>query len=149
MSNLQNLRPHENQKKKGKRVGRGNGSGAGTYSGRGMNGQNSRTGGGVRPGFEGGQTPFFKRLPKNRGFKAINPTIYQVVNVSSLEEKFEDNSTITIVELAEKNLIKGKKPVKLLNRGEVTKKFNITVDAASKTAISAIEKAGGSVTIIA
>ncbi len=146
MSKLFTLKSENN--KKSKRIGRGNGSGAGTYAGKGMNGQNCRTGGGVRRGFEGGQTPFFKRLPKLKGFNAVNPTIYQVVNVGSLEELFENNTTIDYVALAEKNLIKGQKPVKLLNRGEVNKKFTITIDAASKSAISAIEKAGGSVTII-
>ncbi len=146
MSKLQTLKSSQN-KKASKRLGRGNSSGKGTYAGRGMNGQNCRTGGGVRRGFEGGQTPFFKRLPKLRGFTAINPTIYQVINVSDLEEKFADKAKIDYVALAEKNLIKGKKPVKLLNRGEVKKAFTITIDAASKTAIAAIEKAGGSVKI--
>lgn len=131
-------------KKSKKRVGRGISGGQGKTAGRGTKGQNSRTGGGVRLGFEGGQTQLAQRLPKRRGFKSINPTHYQVVNVSDLvdiKKSIIDNAT-----LAEVGIIRdAKKLVKLLGSGEVKQKITITVQAASKSAIAKIEKAGGSV----
>ena len=82
--NLQELKPNKGAIKAKRRVGRGNGSGLGTYSGRGMNGQNCRTGGGVRAGFEGGQTPLILRIPKLKGFKSPNKKTYQVINLTKL-----------------------------------------------------------------
>jgi large subunit ribosomal protein L15 len=127
-----------------KRLGRGIGSGTGKTAGRGTKGQNARTGGGVRPGFEGGQNPLAKRLPKKRGFTAINPTEYQVVNLSKLEGL---TGTIDNVVLAAHGLVRhADRAVKLLGDGELTKKLVITTQAASASAVSAIEKAGGTFT---
>ena len=148
MSKLHNLKPGSSQKQTKKRIGRGNAS-HGTYAGRGMNGQNSRTGGGVRRGFEGGQTPLFKKLGKLKGFKAFRPTVFNIINLSTLEEKFEAGSTVDQNTLNEKGLIDIKKPTKLLGKGELTKKLTITVDKASKSAVKAVESAGGSVNILA
>jgi len=148
MSKLNNLKPSSSQTQTRKRVGRGNGS-SGTYAGRGMNGQNSRTGGGVRRGFEGGQTPLFKKLGKLKGFKAFRPTVFNIINLATLEEKFEAGSTVDQNTLNEKGLIDIKKPTKLLGKGELTKKLTITVDKASSSAVKAVESAGGSVNILA
>ncbi|MDD3840360.1 MAG: 50S ribosomal protein L15 [Clostridia bacterium] len=134
-------------KKKRKRVGRGSGSGYGTTAGRGMNGQNSRSGGGVRPGFEGGQMPLARRLPK-RGFVNIFSKKYSVVNIKDLE-KFEDNTTITPELLLQKGLIKRVNDgVKILGEGELTKKLNVSAHKFSKTAIEKIESAGGKAEVI-
>ncbi len=149
MSKLHNLNPTTDQKRKGRRIGRGNASGAGTYANRGMNGQNSRTGGGVRRGFEGGQTPLFKKMGKLKGFNAYKPTVFNIVNLTLLEEKFEDGDTVNQDSLAKKGLIDIRKPTKLLAKGQLKKKITIEVDKASKTAVKAVETAGGSVKIIA
>jgi len=135
-------------KKARKRVGRGNASGHGTFCCRGMNGQNARSGGGVRPGFEGGQTPFLRKMPKLRGFKNPNYVEYQAVNIGGLND-FEDGTTITKEMMLEKNLISKKtQPVKLLaGKGNLTKKLTIEVDKASKAAIAKVEAKGGKVTL--
>ena len=148
MSKLHNLKPASSQSQTRKRVGRGNGS-SGTYAGRGRDGQNSRSGGGVRRGFEGGQTPLFKKLGKLKGFKAFKPTVFNIINLYTLEEKFNDGDTVDQNTLTEKGLIDMKKPTKLLAKGELKKKLTITVDKASKTAVKAVESAGGSVNILA
>ncbi|HBB02530.1 MAG: 50S ribosomal protein L15, large subunit ribosomal protein L15 [Candidatus Peregrinibacteria bacterium GW2011_GWF2_38_29] len=137
-----------NFKKKRKRVGRGNSSGHGNYSGRGMNGQNQRTGGGVRRGFEGGQTPLLRRMPKLSGFKSTSQTEYQIVNVDTLEKRFSDGDTVDIISLSEKNITRRKSmPVKLLGKGELKKKLTVKVDKISKSAEEKIKKAGGTVEI--
>ena len=131
-----------------KRVGRGIGSGYGKTAGRGTKGQNSRTGGGVRPGFEGGQNPLAKRLPKKRGFASLNPTNYQVVNLSQLNG-VKDGTSLDSVTLAKAGLVKkADRPVKILGHGEITKKVNLKVQAISATASKAILAAGGSVEIV-
>ncbi len=147
MSKLHNLKPGSSQKQSRKRVGRGNASN-GTYAGRGMNGQNSRSGGGVRRGFEGGQTPLFKKLGKLKGFNAFRPTVFNIINLSTLEDKFEAGDTVDQNTLSQKSLINIKKPTKLLGKGQLTKKLTITVDKASKSAVKAVESAGGSVNIL-
>jgi large subunit ribosomal protein L15 len=126
-----------------RRLGRGIGSGRGKTAGRGTKGQNSRTGGGVRAGFEGGQNPLAKRLPKKRGFTAVNPTIYQIVNLEKLE-RFADGSVVDNTVLAEAGLVrKAGDKVKLLAVGGLTKKLTIKVQSASAAAKAAVEKAGG------
>ncbi len=148
MSKLLDLKSNKGARYKSKRVGRGNASGKGTYAGRGMNGQNSRTGGGVKPGFEGGQTPLIRKMPKLKGFKNVNRISYQVVNVGSLSI-FEENEEIDIVKLFEKKLISSKiRPVKLLGDGEITKKLIVKVDLSSASAKEKIEKAKGQVTTL-
>ncbi len=129
-----------------KRVGRGNGSGSGTYSGRGMKGQSSRSGGKRRPGFEGGQTPYLRRMPKLKGFKNPNYIQYSVVNVGDLN-MFDDKATIKKADLLAKNLISKKsQPVKLLGgKGPLEKTLTIEVDKASASAIKAIESKKGQI----
>ncbi len=145
---MKNLRPPVGAVKKKKIVGRGPGSGIGKTSGRGMNGQNSRSGGGVRPGFEGGQTPLVRRLPK-RGFKnSLFTTIYNVINICDLE-KFENVTVFNLEKYNELHLIKKSKlGLKILGFGNLTKKIEIHANAFSKSAIQKIEKAGGKIVII-
>lgn len=134
-------------KKSKKRVGRGIGAGQGKTAGRGTKGQNSRSGGGVRLGFEGGQTQLAQRLPKKRGFKAVNPTIWQVVNIEDLAKI--KKASIDNAALAQAGIIRdAKKLVKLLGQGEIGQKVTISVQAASKSAVVKIEKAGGQVKIV-
>lgn len=149
MNKLHTLKPNPVQKKKAKRLGRGNGSGKGTFSGKGVKGQNARTGGGVRPGFEGGQTPLYRKLPKLRGFKNINRVEYFPLNLGFLEEKFDAKEKVNKETLAEKRIIKAGQPVKLLAKGTLSKAFEIEVDKASEAAIKAVEKAGGKVVVLA
>jgi large subunit ribosomal protein L15 len=148
MSTLHNIKPHSSQQKNRKRVGRGNGSN-GTYSGKGMNGQNARTGGGVRPGFEGGQTPLHKRMPKIGGFRNINNVSYKPLSLSTLEENFKDGDTVTKKDLVAKNLFHKNDKIKLLANGELKKKLTIEVDKASKKAQELVEKSGGTVKVTA
>ena len=127
-----------------KRVGRGIGSGRGKTAGRGTKGQSSRSGGGVRVGFEGGQNPITKRLPHLKGFKSRNPK-NQVVNLKDLNVF---TGKVTKEKLFEKGLIENvKKPVKLLGQGGLEKAIDIAVDAVSKSAEAEIVKKGGKVTI--
>ena len=143
---LNDLRPTEGAKKSRKRVGRGNGSGHGTYSGRGLNGQLSRAGGGKGSGFEGGQMPLAMRLPKLPGFKNINRVEYAPVNVSRLEATFADGDVVDNASLVEKGIIKSEAiPVKVLGQGELAKKLTVRVDKVSAAARAKIEAAGGKV----
>jgi len=144
---LQELK--SNVPKKRKTVGRGNGSGRGTYSGKGGKGQTARSGGNRRPGFEGGQTPYLRRIPKLKGFKNINRVEYQVINVGDLNI-FDDKAVIDIDALRAKNLIGSKsKPVKLLGgKGEIEKSISITLHKASTSAIEAVKAKGGTVTLL-
>ncbi len=126
-----------------KRVGRGIGSGYGKTAGRGTKGQNARTGGGVRPGFEGGQNPLSKRLPKKRGFASLARVEYQVVNLTGLEGL--KGPTVDNASLAAAGLVRhADRPVKILGQGSLSKKLTVTAQAASATAIAAIAAAGGS-----
>lgn len=131
-----------------KRVGRGQGSGTGKTSGRGEKGQNARSGGGVRPGFEGGQLPLFRRLSK-RGFNNYNfRTVYATVNVEDLN-RFEDGTVVDIKMLKEAGLIKKELDgVKVLGSGDLTKKLTVRVNAFSKTAKEKIENIGGKTEVI-
>lgn len=136
-------------KKSRKRVGRGNGSGHGTYSTRGMKGQTARSGGRRRPGFEGGQTPYIRKMPKLKGFTNPNHVDFQPVNIGMLND-FEANATVDIDALYAKKLISKKsQPVKLLaGKGELEKTLNIKVHKASKAAIEAVESKKGTVELI-
>ena len=139
---LDELKPTEGSKFASKRVGRGIGSGTGKTSGKGHKGQNARSGGGVRPGFEGGQMPLYRRLPK-RGFKNIFAKQYVTVNIEVLE-RFEDGTVITADTLKEAGIIsKTLDGVKLLGRGELTKKLTVQVAGYTASAKEKIEKAGG------
>lgn len=144
---LHELKPAEGARKDKTRVGRGTGSGCGKTSGRGHKGQKSRSGGGVRPGFEGGQMPIYRRLPK-RGFKNIWRKEYAEVNVSTLNV-FDDDMTVDAVALVEmgilKNVLDG---VRILGDGELTKKLAVKAQGFTKTAIQKIEAAGGTAEVI-
>lgn len=131
-----------------KRVGRGVGSGLGKTSGKGHKGQNARSGGGVRPGFEGGQLPLFRRLPK-RGFKnALFKTRYAVINLSDLD-KFEEGAVVTPELLKEMGLIKKQLDgVKVLANGTLTKKLTVKANKFSDAALREIEKIGGKAEVI-
>ncbi|CAM2885150.1 50S ribosomal protein L15 [Erysipelothrix tonsillarum] len=144
---LHELKYNEGARQDRKRLGRGQGSGTGKTSGKGHKGQNARSGGGVALGFEGGQTPLFKRIPK-RGFKNINRVDYAVVNLSSLNV-FEDGAEVTIEALLEKGIIKKTLDgVKILGQGELEKKLVVKANAFSKSAVESIEKLGGKVEVI-
>ena len=131
-----------------KRVGRGPGSGTGKTSGKGHKGQNARSGGGVRPGFEGGQLPLFRRLSK-RGFNNYNfRTVYATVNVGDLE-RFEEGTTVTKELLIEVGLVKKELDgIKVLGNGELTKKLNVQANKFSSTAKAKIENVGGTTEVI-
>lgn len=140
------LKPAKESKHKRKRVGRGNASGHGTFSGRGVKGQKARTGGRRRPGFEGGQTPLTLRMPKLKGFKNPRKEHFYILNVKDLNI-FENGSTVDPDTLFEKKLINGKThPVKILGTGDIEKNLNVTAEAFSRSAEEKITGAGGTVT---
>ena len=144
--NLHNLSPNPGAKHRTKRLGKGESSGLGKTSGKGHKGQKARSGGTIRPGFEGGQMPLHRRLPK-RGFNNFTfADKIAVVNLARIEEKFEDGETVSEETLRERKLMKGVyDAVKVLGQGDITKKLTFKVDLVSKTAQEKIEKAGGSV----
>lgn len=145
--NLNELKPPRGAHKRRKIVGRGKGSGHGKTSCRGHNGQNARSGGGTRPGFEGGQMPLARRIPK-RGFNVKRSLDYQVVNLKSLT-RFKEASVITPEFLLEKGLIHDKFGlIKILGDGEVSKSLIIKAHSFSQAAAEKIKKAGGSVELI-
>lgn len=144
---LHELKPAEGTNKKQKRIGRGTASGQGKSAGKGQKGQNSRSGGGVRLGFEGGQMPLYRRLPKV-GFTNIFRKEFAVVNVSDLE-RFENGALVTIEVLKETGLVKdAKNGVKILGTGELTKGLTVQVNKFSKSAAEKIAAAGGKVEVI-
>ena len=144
---LHDLKPAAGSKKSKKRVGRGTGSGLGTTAGRGMNGQNSRSGGGVRPGFEGGQMPLFRRIPK-RGFKNRNRIIWTTVNVEDLNA-FEANTVITPQLLIEVGMVKKfNDGIKVLGDGELNVGLTVKANKFTQSAIEKIEAAGGKAEVI-
>ena len=145
---LHTMYPAEGATKTRKRVGRGTGSGLGKTSGKGHKGQNARSGGGVRPGFEGGQLPLFRRLPK-RGFtNAMFKTTYAVLNLSDLN-KFEENTEITPELLKEMGILKNQLDgVKILGNGTLEKKLTVKANQFSKKAKEQIEKLGGKAEVI-
>ena len=145
---LHELRPSEGAFKTSKRLGRGTGSGLGKTSGKGHKGQNARSGGGVRPGFEGGQLPLFRRLPK-RGFtNAQFKTTYAVINLSDLN-KFEDGAVVTPELLKEMGLLKNQLDgVKVLGNGTLEKKLTVKAHSFSEKAYKEIEKLGGKAEVI-
>lgn len=144
---LHELKAAEGATRAPKRKGRGTGTGNGTTAGRGMNGQKSRSGGGVRLGFEGGQMPLYRRLPK-RGFTNIWGTEYTSVNVSVLN-RFEDGETVNLEVLKAAGVVKQVKDgIKILGNGDITKKLTVQANKFSKTAIEKIEAAGGKVEVI-
>ena len=145
MTRQNSIAPAPGSKKSRKRVGRGNGSGHGTYSGRGCKGQKSRAGYKMRPGFEGGQLPLIKRLPRKRGFTNIFRTEYSTVNIGQLNV-FDAGSEVTPETLVASGIIKSlKKPVKILANGEISHAITVKADKFSATARAKIEAAGGKI----
>lgn len=145
---LHELKPNKGSKKDRKRVGRGYGSGYGKTSGKGMNGQNSRAGGGVPLYHQGGDTPFYRRMPKKPGFKNFNRVEYQEVNLEYLSQ-FRKDSVVTPEVLREKDLINTLSlPVVILSRGELDKPLKVKAHRFSRKAVEKIEKAGGTVEVI-
>ncbi|MCJ7771619.1 MAG: 50S ribosomal protein L15 [Desulfobacterales bacterium] len=145
---LNELSPSKGSRKTRKRLGRGVGSGSGKTAGRGSKGFNSRSGGGVRPGYEGGQMPLHRRLPK-RGFTNIFKKKIATINIRDLE-RFESGSLVDESVLIRSGLIKGRREgIKLLAQGEISKPLTIKVNAISKDARMKIEAAGGEIQLIA
>lgn len=145
---LHELKPAEGSTRVRRRVGRGLGSGMGKQATRGAKGQNARTGGGVRPGFEGGQMPLYRRLPK-RGFKNVLAKEYAEINVEQLNNRFDANAVVDPAALVEagilKNVLDG---VRVLGNGELSKALTVRAQGFTKTAQQKIEAAGGKVEVI-
>jgi large subunit ribosomal protein L15 len=147
--NLHDLRPNEGATQKRKRVGRGTGSGKGKTSTRGTKGQNSRTGGGVLPVFEGGQLKLVKRLPKLRGFNNRFKIEYSPINLDTMDRVFESGATVDATALSAVGLLgKLSDPIVILARGELTKPLHVKVQRISAAARTKIEALGGSVEIL-
>ena len=145
---LHELSPAAGSKKEVKRIGRGAGSGQGKTAGKGHKGQKARAGRGMRPGFEGGQMPLQRRVPK-RGFVNIFGKEFSIVNVSALDQSFEDGAVVDIDALIEKGLVKMVLDgVKILGNGEISKKLTVQVNAYSEAAKQKIEAAGGKAEVI-
>ncbi|SES39763.1 MULTISPECIES: 50S ribosomal protein L15 [Psychrobacillus] len=144
---LHELKPAEGSRSTRNRVGRGTGSGNGKTAGRGHKGQNSRSGGGVRPGFEGGQNPLFRRLPK-RGFTNINRKEFAIVNLDTLN-RFEEGTEITPALLIETGVVSNEKSgIKILGNGTLDKKLSVKAHKFSASAKEAIENAGGQTEVV-
>lgn len=144
---LHELKPAEGSRKVRNRVGRGTSSGNGKTAGRGQKGQKARSGGKVRLGFEGGQTPLFRRMPK-RGFKNINRKEYAIVNLETLN-KFEDGAEVTPALLVESGIIKDEKDgIKVLGNGTLNKQLTVKASKFSASAKEAIESKGGKAEVI-
>ena len=145
---LHELSPVEGSKKKSKRIGRGHGSGWGKTAGKGHKGQKARSGGSIRPGFEGGQMPLQRRVPK-RGFNNIFAKNVVAVNLSTLNRKFNDGDTVDVEALKATGVVKnGFDAVKVLGNGKIDTKLNVKVSAYSESAKAAIEAAGGKAEVI-
>ena len=145
---LHDLKPNRGSKKNRKRVGRGYGSGMGKTSGRGMNGQNSRAGGGVPLWHQGGDTPFYRRMPKKPGFKNFNRVEFQEVNLEYLSQ-FRKGSEVNPDVLREAELINTiSLPVVIMGRGDIKKPLKVKAHRFTRKAVEKIEKAGGTVEVI-
>jgi len=148
MTTLNSLKPNNGSRKKKLRKGRGIAAGQGASCGFGMRGQKSRSGRPTRPGFEGGQMPLYRRVPKLKHFQIINQKSYSIINLSKLND-FKDNDTVNIDSLVKKGLLfKPKYPLKVLGNGEIKVKLNVEAHAFTKSAKEKIEKLGGSCEII-
>lgn len=146
---IDTISPAEGARTSAKRLGRGIGSGLGKTSGKGHKGQWARSGGGVRPGFEGGQMPLIRRIPK-RGFNNKFKKVYSIVNICDLEDRFEGGQEITAQLLLESGVLSKVEPygIKVLGNGELTKSFTVKANKFSKSAVEAIEKAGGKAEVL-
>jgi len=145
---LNDARPQAGSKKRRRRVGRGIAAGQGASAGRGMRGQNSRSGGGTRPGFEGGQQPLYRRLPKLKGFPIVNRKEYTTINVSKLNS-LTANTEVNLISLKEAGIITAVAgPLKVLGDGELNVPLKVKAAAFTATARSKIEAAGGSYEVV-
>jgi large subunit ribosomal protein L15 len=145
---LHDLKPNKGSKKDRKRVGRGYGSGYGKTAGRGTKGQNARSGGGVPLWHQGGDTPYYRRMPKKPGFKNFNRIEYQEVNLEYLSQ-FRKDSEVNPEVLREAELIKSlSQPVVILGRGDIEKPLKVKAHRFSRKAVEKIEKAGGTVEVL-
>ena len=145
---LSDLRPAEGSRSDKFRTGRGHGSGNGKTAGKGHKGQNARSGGGVRPGFEGGQMPLYRRIPR-RGFKCINTKDIVAINISLLNDRFEDGDVVNAEALMNKGIVSHVRDgVKVLGNGELSKKLTVQVNYFSASAKEKIEAAGGKAEVI-
>lgn len=140
------LKPARGAVKRRKIIGKGPGSGHGKTATRGNKGQNARTGGGVRLGFEGGQTPIYRKLPI-RGFKNADKVLFDVVNIDQLSV-FENGSTVTPADLKNRGFVGGKDPVKVLGNGELKSKLTVKAHAFSQSALEKIKAAGGTAEVL-
>ena len=145
---LSNLKPARGSKHSKKRIGRGHGTGQGTQAGRGHKGAQSRSGFSKKRGFEGGQMPLHRRIPK-RGFTNIFRTEYAVVNLDLLAERFEDGTVVTPELLRESGIVRSKQPIKVLARGDISKKLTVRAAKFSGKAVEKIAAAGGTAEVIA
>lgn len=142
---LNDLYPFPEERKTRRRIGRGAGSGLGGTAGKGHKGQNARAGGGVRPGFEGGQMPLQRRLPK-RGFKNfLFKVTFEVINLDRLQAAFEDKKEITLDDIYDRGLCTLGAPVKILGNGDITVPLSVEAHKFSRSAVEKIRKAGGEV----
>jgi large subunit ribosomal protein L15 len=145
---LEDLRPTKGSMKKTRRVGRGPGSTKGKTAGKGHKGQRSRSGAKGKAGFEGGQTPIYRRVPK-KGFNNVNKKTLTVINLDVLEKRYNDDEEVTVSNLLERGIIqKELDGVKLLGDGKISKKLTVKVHAFSKSAKEKIEAAGGQIEVI-
>jgi large subunit ribosomal protein L15 len=144
---LSNLKPSEGSKKNKKRVGRGHGTGQGTQAGRGHKGAQSRSGFKFKRGFEGGQMPLHRRVPK-RGFHNPFRTEYAVVNLDALAERFDDGTVVTPELLRERGLVRGARQIKVLARGDIAKKLTVRAHKFSGKAAEKIAAAGGAAEVV-
>jgi large subunit ribosomal protein L15 len=144
---LSNLKPAPGSTKNRKRIGRGPGSGTGKTSGKGHKGQNARSGGGVKPGFEGGQMPLQRRVPK-RGFASLNKKVYNLVNLRDLDV-FDAGTVVDVEQYGKSGLVTSiKDGIKILADGDLTKSLTVQAHKFSKSAIKKIEAAGGKTEVI-
>ncbi|MEI2581381.1 50S ribosomal protein L15 [Scytonema sp. PRP1] len=145
---LTDVRPQKGSKKRPRRLGRGVSAGQGASAGKGMRGQNARSGGGTRPGFEGGQQPLYRRIPKLKGFPLINPKKYTTINVEKLAS-LPANTEVTLSSLKEAGILTGSRgSLKILGDGELSVPLKVQAAAFTGTARSKIEAAGGSCEVV-
>ena len=143
---LHEVGPNKGARKSRIRRGRGDASGYGSFSGRGCKGQNARSGGGVKLGFEGGQTPLWKRMPKMKGFRNPNRVAFLAVNLLKIENNYENGETVSELTLFEKGIISStNSPIKILGSGELTKKVTFENVAFSSGAKAKVEKSGSTI----
>jgi large subunit ribosomal protein L15 len=146
---LHDVRPQKGSKKRPRRLGRGISAGQGASAGKGMRGQKARSGGGTRPGFEGGQQPLYRRIPKLKGFPLVNRKVYTTINVEKLAS-LPANSQVNLTSLQEAGIIAAVKgPLKILGDGELSVPLKVQAAAFTSTARSKIEAAGGSCEVVA